>query len=78
MRDDFAEVWERYLQPEGDSKRNTGTTPVNIGPSEDSETEHTEPVFHFETTQKTNTGADCSTVPPSNPSGENQSNELLV
>lgn len=78
VRDDFAEVWERYLDPEGDSKQNTGTNAVNNGPSEDSKTEHAEPVFHFETTQKTNTGADCSTVPPSKPPGEDQSNELLV
>jgi hypothetical protein len=77
-REDFDEAWERYLQPQGDSKRNTGTTPENIGVSHDSETEHAEPVFHFESPQESNTGTVCSTVPLSQPLTVSGSDELLI
>jgi hypothetical protein len=60
--EDFQEVFDRYLPPTGDSKRNVGTSIENIDDSTVSEVEQPATVFHFQKTGKNNNGAGCSSV----------------
>lgn len=65
--EDFEEAFERYLQEEGLTKRNNGTTPENTEQNCVSQMEQDEPVFQFESAESVNTGGHCSAVPDENP-----------
>lgn len=80
--EDFQEVFDRYLPPTGDSKRNIGTSIENIDYSTVSKVEQPETVFHFQKTEKTNDGKGCSSVLHPMGAGaeisENEPLELLI
>jgi hypothetical protein len=78
-RADFQDAFERYLPSEGDSKRNIGTSPENIGDALDSEAEQPEPMFHSQNAEIPNSSAGCSKVPLSKPGQrENESSEAML
>jgi Protein of unknown function (DUF3631) len=63
LRECFEEAWARFTPAQGESKWNSGTTPVKIGETEHSETEQASDAFRFENATLANKDGPCSTVP---------------